>query len=86
MSTKWLDRPVHTRTFEHEGRTYVVRAFTTSEDPTLLKVEAFADGRPVPVPGLAHGIMPHQPPHEEYQVLLQEVERRLCGPSQGLAS
>ena len=85
MSTKWLDRPVHTRTFEHEGKTYIVRAFTATEDPTLLKIEASVGGRPVPIPGLADGIMPHQPPHEDYQVVLQEVERLLRGQPQGLA-
>ncbi len=85
MSTKWLQRPVHTRTFEHAGKTYIVRVFTATDDPTLLKVEASVGGRPVPIPGLADGIMPHQPSHEDYQVVLQEVERLLRGQPQGLA-
>ena len=76
---------MHTRTFEHEGQTYIVRAFAASEDPTLLKVEASAGGRSVPIPGLADGIMPHRPPHEDYQVVLQEVERLLRDQPQGLA-
>ena len=86
MSTKWLDRPVHTRTFEHEGKTYIVRAFAAMEDPTLLKVEASVGGRPVPIPGLADGIMPHRRPHEDYQVVLQEGERLLRDQAQGLTS
>ena len=85
MSTKWLQRPVHTRTFEHAGKTYIVRVFTATDDPTLLKVEASADGRPVPIPGLAEGMMPRRPPHEDYQTLLQEVERLLRDQPQGLA-
>ncbi len=32
------------------------------------------------------GIMPHQPPHEDYQAVLQEVERLLRDQPQGLAS
>ena len=85
MSTKWLQRPVHTRTFEHEGKTYSVRVFTATDDPTLLKVGASADGRPVPIPGLAEGTMPRQPPHVDYQALLQEIERLMRGHPQGLA-
>src|ERR671927_1707104 len=60
MSARWLDRPVHTRSFEHEGRSYVVRAFSSPDDPTRIKFEATADDRPVPIPGLPDGIMPLQ--------------------------
>ncbi len=67
---------MHTRTFEHQGKTYVVSVFAAGDDPTRLKFEASADGQPVPIPGLPDGIMPLQPPHE-YQALLQAVERLL---------
>jgi hypothetical protein len=76
MSTKWLQRPVHTRSFEHEGKTYIVQIYPAINDPTYLKFEVSADGKPVPIPDLADEIMAVLEPNEQ-QALGQMIERLL---------
>ena len=82
MSMKWLQRPVHTRSFEHEGKTYIVQIYPATDDPTYLKFEVSADGKPVPIPDLADEIMAVLEPNEQ-QALSQTVERLLQSRTQG---
>ena len=82
MSMKWLQRPVHTRSFEHEGKTYIVQIYPATDDPTYLKFEVSADGKPVPTPDLADKIMAVLEPNEQ-QALSQTVERLLQSRTQG---
>lgn len=67
-----------TRHFEHEGRAYVVTAAADPADPNRVRIEATADGAPVPIPGLPEGTMPLRPPHD-LDGLLRAAERLLRG-------
>ena len=85
MSTKWLQRPVDTRTFDYEGKTYTVHVYPASDDPTHLEFEALVDGKPVPIPDHADEIMQLLRPDEQ-RALSQAVEHLLQSQTQGSSS